>query len=300
MLVSFGQNGIQQSYEVSNSQWIHNDVSNGIIITYSFDLQQNTGTKLTTSLNISNGNTNVNYGNIELTNDNVLNAVDLGIILQSKYSSLITQYGKNTLLNNVNALNVMIGNIKDTLNDRKQHSFVYQALRMYQSISKGVLRDLSNTGIVNFTIFDGYINGLNSFECAEDIKFNIVDFKDYLNIRKLTDNNNIGIDYYLAALNNINENELSLTEINIKLKGYFETQSFPIRQYSRQEQGTAGKWPQGGQCGCCGNYSGNCYYWSNACLAHDMACQRCQWQACFGGCVPSSCSGNTIAWYWML
>jgi hypothetical protein len=44
---------------------------------------------------------------------------------------------------------------------------------------------------------------------------------------------------------------------------------------------------QGSDLGCCGNYSGCCWYWSIHCLAHDLACLNCEprW-FCFDGCVP--------------
>lgn len=298
-LFTYGQDGIQLTSEVGNSQWVHNDTRNGLVITYNYSLEQNRGTKLSISLSISNGSETVNYGSIVLTSENVLNTSALSKLLKEKYVSLFAQYGRNTLMNHANSLNSMVQNLKDTLNDRNEHSFVYQGLRMFQSIAKGAIRDVNNQGTVNFTVFEGYKNGLNSFECEEDLKFNVSDFKSYLNNRKITDNSNVGIDYYLGALNNVNSGELSFDVITLKLESYFDSQNFPARQNPNGD-GTYSKLPQGGQCGCCGNYSGNCYFWSSACLAHDMACQQCQWQACFGGCVPSSCSGNTISWYWFL
>lgn len=46
----------------------------------------------------------------------------------------------------------------------------------------------------------------------------------------------------------------------------------------------------GGECGCCGNYSGPCYYCSVVCYTHDQTCETCtpRWY-CFSGCVPGSC-----------
>ncbi len=152
----------------------------------------------------------------------------------------------------------------------------------------GAERDTNGSGNVDFTVFGGYENAINSFVCEQEIIINIIDFRNYLINRKQTDKSNVGIDYYLGALQNETAISLNQFEINQKLSFYFFT-----------TQGRAA-WPQGGQCGCCGNYSGNCYYWSSACLAHDMACQQCQHSWCFSGCVPSSCSGNTIAWYWWI
>lgn len=145
-----------------------------------------------------------------------------------------------------------------------------------------------------FTVFGGYINAINPFVCEEDMIFNIVNFRQYLRNRKLTDKNNVGIDYYLGALQNQTSKALNIFQINQRLNAYF------IAQRQLPTNSIALSLPQGVECGCCGNYSGTCDFWSSVCLAHDMACQQCQWDLCFAGCVPSSCSGNTIAWYWFL
>jgi hypothetical protein len=44
----------------------------------------------------------------------------------------------------------------------------------------------------------------------------------------------------------------------------------------------------GGDCGCCGNYSGPCYYCHIACYLHDLACEDCGW-GCGWACVPGPC-----------
>jgi hypothetical protein len=47
---------------------------------------------------------------------------------------------------------------------------------------------------------------------------------------------------------------------------------------------------RGSDCGCCGNYSGPCWYCDVICLAHDIACQNCSpsW-FCLPGCVAGPC-----------
>ncbi|MFV0506146.1 MAG: hypothetical protein ACK5L5_05470 [Bacteroidales bacterium] len=46
----------------------------------------------------------------------------------------------------------------------------------------------------------------------------------------------------------------------------------------------------GGDCGCCGNYSGRCWYCNLACYVHDNQCENCtlRWY-CLPGCVPTPC-----------
>ena len=180
----------------------------------------------------------------------------------------------------------MVLNVKDTISQRNQYSFVYQGLFIYQSLLVGAKRDTKNIGSIDFTVMSSYILVGSSFVCKEEVFINISDFKQYLEERKKWDKKNVGIDYYLGALKNESSTELNMIEITVRLEEYFQSKF--------------GRWPQGGECGCCMNYSGPCYYWNEICLAHDMACQRCQHSWCFSGCVPSSCSGNTISWYWWL
>lgn len=44
----------------------------------------------------------------------------------------------------------------------------------------------------------------------------------------------------------------------------------------------------GGDCGCCGNYSGICHFCHIACYLHDLACEDCGW-GCGWACVPGPC-----------
>lgn len=45
---------------------------------------------------------------------------------------------------------------------------------------------------------------------------------------------------------------------------------------------------KGSDLGCCGNYSGCCWYWTMLCLAHDVACLKCDHWYCGWQCKPES------------
>lgn len=270
-------------------QWLHNDDKNGIQIIYDFRLNVNNGDSsllLNLTVNDKQSNQIFDYGAITLTSKNVLDSNYLSRLLNNNYSALWKQYGIETIIKHSGHLSTMVLNIKDSISQRNQHSIVYQGLFIYQSLLNGAKRDTDNTGTVPFTVMSSYILVGSSFVCEEDVYINIPDFKQYLEERKKWDKENVGIDYYLGALKNEKATELNMIAITIRLEEYFQSQF--------------GRWPQGGECGCCMNYSGPCYYWNKICLAHDMACQRCQHSWCFSGCVPTSCSGNTISWYWWL
>ncbi len=279
---------INVSY-AQNGQWLNNDEKKGILITYDFRLTVENGDSsllLNLTINDKQSNQTFDYGEISLNSRNVLDSNYLSGLLQNKYAVLWKQFGRETILRHSSYLSTMVLNLKDTISQRNQHSFVYQGLFMYQSLLNGANKDTKNTGSVDFTVMSSYILVGSSFVCEEEVYINIADFKNYLEERKKWDKENKGIDYYLETLKNEKSIELNMVEITVRLEEYFQSQF--------------GRWPQGGECGCCMNYSGPCYYWNKICLAHDMACQKCQHSWCFSGCVPTSCSGNTISWYWWL
>ena len=300
-LFTFSQIGIVPSSQSGSGIWVYTDTKNDIEIKYDFTLTQFTETKLTVGLNIKNliTNINYNYGTFEFKADNILDSSQLRNLLKNKYYTLLAQLSRSTILTHGVSFDKMISSVGDTISNHGTHTFVYQGFLAFQAIFKGAQRDVNNNGTIDFTIFGGYVIATNTFVCAEDLKFNIADFKSYLINRKQTDSTNVGIDYYLGALMPVTSAVLNFKEISKKLSEYFERENYPIRipesgKYNPEES----RFPQGGQCGCCANYSGPCFYWSSICLAHDMLCQQCQHWWCFAGCVPSSCTGNTIAWYW--
>jgi hypothetical protein len=269
----------------SYAQWVHNDIKNGIKIAYDFDLVvNNADSSLIVSLKITDNalKKTIDYGKINLNSTNVIDSTKLSNLLKTNYAKIFSENGKKTISKHSKYLSTMTQSIKDTISQKKQRSFVYQGLFIFQSLLNGADRDTNNNGNITFSTMGSYPVALSSFVCAEEVLLNIDDFKTYLRERKEWDKTNLGIDYYLGALDKKSGTK-NMVEIIDDLEVYFNS--------------TLG-WPQGGECGCCGNYSGNCYYWNSACLAHDMACQRCQYSWCFSGCVPSSCKNNTIAWYW--
>ena len=271
--------------------WSYLDKQNNLQLTYSYTFSnQGTDTSLQVWLLIKDRTNNLtyDYGTITLDKSNVLDSVALGTLIKNKYVEILAKVGSKALPVHLSSFSQMVKNIRDSLPSVKQRSFAYQGLFMFQSAMSGILRDTKGTGNINFTVSGSYIVAISSFVCKEDVLIDIAAFRTFLNDRKKWDTKNVGIDYYLGALAGVGNVTLNMVQITNLLNEYF-AKTAPFA-----------KWPQGGQCGCCGNYSGNCYYWSEVCLAHDMACQRCQHSWCFSGCVASSCSGNSISWYWYL
>jgi hypothetical protein len=267
------------------AQWVYKDTKNGITITYGIKLNVvNKDTSMVASLKVKDDvlKKTIDYGNISLTTSNVTDTVSLGAMLRNNYKTLFNTNGKAVILKHSQYVENMAVSIHDTLRAKFQRSYVYQGLLMYRSLLNGANRDTANKGNVNFTVLEGYPIVLTGFVCNQEVIINAAAFKTYLRERQTTDPENKGIGYYFNALANQN-GDMTMSQIRVQLNTYFAT---------------TGGWPTGGQCGCCANYSGPCLYWNSICLAHDMACQKCQHSWCLSGCKPTSCAGNTIAWYW--
>lgn len=269
--------------------WVFNNPADNITLTFSYNLHNSgTDTSLTASLLLEdhNNGASIDYGTFDLNDGNVRNKEVLAGTLAGSYQSLVNTYRTATLQKYTGQVEKMLTAVADTADTEGLRTLVFQSLCMYNTLSKAADRDIRQNGALSFHVNDDYITGLSSFAVEEDTYLDIRGFKDYLNNLAATQQNE-GIEYYLGALENVRDPKLNMLEITVKLQEYFTIH--------------ATLWPQGGQCGCCGNYSGPCYYWSKVCLAHDYACQSCSpsW-FCFSGCKAGSCRGNIIPWYYWL
>lgn len=276
------------SREVPGNQWTYKDPVTGAILTYTWSLTAaGTDTSLVTSLVLTDdaARFTLEYGTLNLDQHNVRDKDALSLLLNDAYRNIFTRYGTSTLQTYSGLVEKMLASLAESAELRTMKSLVFQSLGMFNTLAKAINRDISQSGKVTFSPFEGYIRGISSFTVEEDEIIDARNFKSFLNVKKSTSPDE-GIDYYLNALR-FESGVLNVKQVNSKLDTYFNT--------------TLGRWPQGGQCGCCGNYSGPCVYWSSVCLVHDYQCQSCspRWY-CLPGCVASSCSGNTISWYWFL
>lgn len=272
----------------SAAQWIY--VENNVKVHFQYNLEgTETDTTLNTSLTVEDGENGltIDYGDFAFNNENIRNQEALSALLSDACKNMTAKYGTGTLQKYTGYIEKMVNEIAEKLEDRQLRSLVYQSLCIYQTLSRAPVRDKDHCGNVPFTVMESYLNGLTAFSVEEDEYINIAGFKEFL--RKLSgQQENEGITYYLEALKDETAEELNVVQITERLQAYFNSTR-------------SARWPQGGQCGCCGNYNGPCLYWNKICLLHDYQCQTCtpRWY-CLSGCVPSSCSGNTISWYWWL
>jgi hypothetical protein len=270
-----------------SQQWNYNEDLQ--TVTYNYQVIPNGGdTILKTSLLFGSmaNDLIVNIGNLEFKQNNIRNLDSLAKILTTQYAYLKTTYGKAVLQEYSFMLERMLVLQSETLTQNSQRSLVFQVLCFYHSLLNASLRD-DNTPMT-FTPIESFINGTTSFSCEEEQYINIPAFKAYLTALQPQQPNNVGIGYFLNALKYEQSPVLSILQINKVL----------IKYFSIAGCGGGSCWPQGSDCGCCGNYQGPCYFWHPICLLHDYMCQNCKprW-FCFSGCIPSDCSGAAISWF---
>ncbi len=132
----------------------------------------------------------------------------------------------------------------------------------------------------NQDVYEGTVRGLSPFIFNDDIVIIKQSFQSMLSEDLLSyPNDNMGMYVFQEALNNISSSTFTLKDFLSEIDNY--------RTLHPELASGAGWWPSGSSHGCCGNYSGPCYYWHPICYIHDKLCAKCtpKW-FCLSGCVP--------------
>jgi hypothetical protein len=273
--------------EMEGDVLTYTDPETGITLTYTYSYSNTeTDSTLTTSLVATNSESDpiIDYGTFVLNGGNVKEKDALTAMITSAYGSLFTTYGYSTLQSYAGLVEKMLESISEEAEESDMKNYVFQSLCMFNTLAKAVNRDNARTGSVPFTVGEGYLRDLSSFAVEEDVLIDVDDFKAWLETQREVQPGNEGIDYFTNGLATVTGTQ-TLKFVNLAMEDFFEPGGFP----------------QGTECGCCGNYVGPCAYWSTLCLVHDYTCQNCRpWWYCFRGCKPTSCSGNTISTYWFI
>ena len=176
--------------------------------------------------------------------------------------------------------------ISDNISGDTTKAELMQVLFYNNSIFKSIVRYDNGSDSCYCTSFIGYVGGLTSFYCNQDIIIDVEEFKKYLedSIQAIQE---YEAEYLITYLENYEGVEVSFASIlNEILAEEGGVNSPPILR-----AGLCGVL-QGGDCGCCANYQGPCIICSVTCLVHDFFC----WQSkckprwiCFRGCQPTPC-----------
>ena len=159
--------------------------------------------------------------------------------------------------------------------------------------------------------FQSYLQGDAPFFCAEDKLVSAEELNNLIlnNIdKRIFADKAFTAQKTLAYISNHSNRLISVNEVDQILKEEFnefwnqrlsaEDRQSIIEEHGLEEQASSrigvNCWMYGvvwgSDCGCCGNYSGFCWYCNLACFIHDHTCTNCtpSWY-CLPGCVPGGC-----------
>lgn len=128
-----------------------------------------------------------------------------------------------------------------------------------------------------------YFTSKTPFMCQEDLIYDVNNIKTVLDDNKtffISKYSQEVVDEVEDYLLSVSEDFLTFNQI------YLE---FEESVFVDDDLDNIGKWcplGQGSDLGCCGNYSGCCWFAHPACLWHDIDCWSCDKWYCFDGCVP--------------
>lgn len=157
----------------------------------------------------------------------------------------------------------------------------------------------------NCTPFSLYFTGKSEFWCLEDIRYSpseLLSYFDSINYQWTT--RDTEAKNFLLKRRASTELTLDSLYYVLEPRGHLLTKIAII--YERNNSGESLKYNndlvsstknslseealnrllQGTDLGCCGNYSGVCWYSSLLCLAHDLACLKCDKWHCGPACQP--------------
>ncbi len=286
----------------TNSEYTAQIISKSDTLTYSS--HENNSGQIISELKIRASRLNA----LNITTTYILDTTVLDYrLLQHKKVQLLADSLTNSLTaNEYNELSEkcfsLITAIFNQSNIRKKN---IQSVFFHYAILKTKKRSLSSKDSITSTPHAGYILGRTYYWNQEDFMVNVRLIKDifkshpdllsssknkqvYDYINSVTDSTisfdkiyefSIHKDVYLKTLSNIvDRNKINYTK-NIQTNGTKTTKASDCAWWC--PLGCGSDW------GCCGNYSGCCFYASLECYIHDRMCGDCtpRW-FCFSGCVP--------------
>jgi hypothetical protein len=193
------------------------------------------------------------------------------------------------------AMEEMVGMKIQGLNESELKDLRIQGLFISNSILKSIRRQvfLSNQNpsnpqshlLTNNTnsVHEGFKREMTAFTLSEDV---ILDVNNIINAVQGDQQFALdkGATFFPTMLNGYQHSNITFYDFEQMVLSY--TTNNP-NDFDSPTSPSGLSWPRGSDHGCCGNYSGPCYYWHPVCWAHDKLCSDCEpgW-FCFSGCVP--------------
>lgn len=204
-------------------------------------------------------------------------------------NKLLNQNGVNVSLAEEVLLEKLIQNIKNNEVELTQ-SDLAKSIFYHVAIVKTVNRAIENNRTdCNCSPVPLYFVDKSPFLCQQDLFYDINTLlekfeSDSSGINQQYDSTTIHQLKSYLELKSTNTSSISFEDIYIDLSNGVPTNEF----INVIDEHIETAWCLlGSDLGCCGNYSGCCWFASIHCLAHDIACLNCEpsWY-CFDGCVP--------------
>jgi hypothetical protein len=237
--------------------------------------------------------------------DKTILAIEISNQISKKQQKLSATITKSEITSLVAIMDNMVTYVTKDMKNAELKDLKTQGLFMCNSLVKSVNRQIrknqldiqsksSKSSFINSeyseatiytsnSVYEGFNRELSSFALTEDLEINVSTFTDYINADPQYAEEK-GFLFVQEILNNFTSNNISLYELENEIIDY--TINNP-NQFEGEASLLGFRWPRGSSHGCCGNYSGPCYYWHPVCYVHDKMCSDCspRW-FCFSGCVP--------------
>lgn len=255
---------------------------NGYKVFYNASKSSNNSIK--SSLIIYGGNN----GNRAISTSYFLDKTDESSYKLISHRDIIKEATKLSKINNiqisdteVQLVESLVSEIKNTENELVQ-SELAKSIYFNIAIIKTAKRSIENNNSeCNCTTVPFYFTDKTPFLCQEDLMYDLS-----LSISNLKNN--------LVELSE-NYNDNLIEELNVYLnQKILEKEFIGFKEFFKDFEGVNPDTPlelvpcigSGSMPGCCGNYSGCCYYASIHCLMHDLICWNCDAWHCGWGCQP--------------
>lgn len=219
---------------------------------------------------------------------------DISNQITKKQKRLSKEYSLSEINSLVSIMDEMIISKTENINGKDLRDMKVQGLFICNSLIKSINRLVRHNDIQNYrrdgdvqttnTVYEGFNRELSSFSLDEDIQVNVQDYITYIEQNPELSQEK-GFTFVKVILENKTSSTISLTELQNEILQF--TIDNPNMFEGEADPSTGYRWPSGSSHGCCGNYSGPCYFWHPVCWVHDKMCSDCSpsW-FCLSGCVP--------------
>lgn len=214
-------------------------------------------------------------------------------IITSKRSKLINEVSRKDIINLEKIMSNMIEAKINEIKPSEIPNMEVQGLFICKSLINSTSRLLRKTNTSNLklssidnynTVHEGFIRGMNSFVLNEDFNINVQEYINEIEADTIFAKSK-GFLFVHSILVNSIETDISMAQLLDRIDNYTQNNpgEFEIEPVDGETEPSY--WPNGSDHGCCGNYSGPCYYWHPVCWIHDKMCTDCtpSW-FCLSGC----------------